>query len=104
VHHKQLSNVCPGPVEWLPERNSPSPARSQDVLTHIMCPSGGYHNSDQEIRDLQITHATGSEMEVGKLLDRDSVEAQAVQYLQDIDDDMMECMEVTLPGLLDDER
>jgi hypothetical protein len=72
---------------------------------HITCPSlGGYRNSDQEIRDLGLTHATRSKMEVGELLDRDSVEAQAAQYLQDIDDDVMEHVEVVLPGLSDDER
>jgi hypothetical protein len=43
-------------------------------------------------------------MEAGELLDRDSVEAQAAQYLQDIDNNVMERMEVMLPGLLDDKR
>jgi hypothetical protein len=97
-------------VESSPERSSPSPVCSQDVSTHITCPlSGGYHDSDQEIRDLEILHITRSEMAVGEELDRgsiedNSVEAQAVQYLQMIEDDMMECMEVTLSELLDDER
>jgi hypothetical protein len=46
-------------------------------------------------------------MVAGELLDRDednSVKAQAAQYLQDIEDDVMEHVEVTLPGLSDDER
>jgi hypothetical protein len=81
------------------ERSSPSPASSQGPLTHIMCPlSGGYCDSDQEIRDLQLTHATRSEMAAGELLDRDSVERQVEQYLQSIEDNVMECVEVALPG------
>jgi hypothetical protein len=97
-------------VELLPERSSPSPARSQDVSTAITCPlSGGYHDSNQEIRDLEILHATRSDMVTGKELERDfaednSVEAQAVQYLQMIEDDVNEHMEVMLPGLLEDKR
>jgi hypothetical protein len=68
-----LSNVRPGPVESLPERSSPSPAPSQGPLTHITRPSsGGYRDSNQEIRDLQLTHATRSEMAAGELLDRDT--------------------------------
>jgi hypothetical protein len=74
-------------------------------LTHITCPSsGGYRDSDQEIRDLWITHATRSEMAAGELLDWESVEQQAEQYLQSIEDNVMEHIEVALPGVLDDER
>jgi hypothetical protein len=65
---------------------------------------GGYCDSDQEVRDLEITHVTRSEMAAGELLDRDSVKAQAAQYLQDIEDNVMEHMEVVLLGLSDDER
>jgi hypothetical protein len=81
-----LSNVRPGPVELSPERSSPSPAPSQGPSTHITHPSlGGYRDSDQEIRDLQVTHAMRSEMAVGELLDRESLERQAEGYLQGID-------------------
>jgi hypothetical protein len=70
-----LSTVRPGPVESSLERSSPSPAPSQGPLMHITHPSsGGYRDSDQEIQDLQLTHAMRSEMEAGELLDRDSVE------------------------------
>jgi hypothetical protein len=100
-----LSNVCPGPVELSPERSSPSPAPSQGPSTHITHPlSGGYRDSDQEIRDLQITHATRSEMAAGELLDRESLEHQAEEYLQGIEDNVMERMEVALLGASDDER
>jgi hypothetical protein len=72
---------------------------------HIMCPSsGGYCDSDQEIRDLQLTHTTRSKMAAGELLDRDLVEHQAEEYLQSIEDDVMEHVEVALPGASDDER
>jgi hypothetical protein len=71
----------------------------------IMCPSlGGYHDSNQEIRDLQITHAMRSEMATGELLDRESIECQVEEYLQGIEDDVMEHVEVALPGASDDER
>jgi hypothetical protein len=72
---------------------------------HITHPSsGGYRDSDQEIRDLQLTHVMRSEMAAGELLDRDSVERQAEEYLQSIKDDVMEHVEVVLPGVSDDER
>jgi hypothetical protein len=45
-----------------------------------------------------------SEMAAGELLDRDLVECQAEEYLQSIKDNVMECVEVALPGLSDDER
>jgi hypothetical protein len=45
-----------------------------------------------------------SKMAAGELLDRDLVKHQAEQYLQSIKGNVMECMEVALPGLLDDER
>jgi hypothetical protein len=101
----QLSTVCPGPVELLLERSSPSPAPSQGPSMHITHPlSGGYCDSDQEIRDLQITHATRSEMAAGELLDRESIECQVEEYLQSIKDDVIEQVEVALPGASDDER
>jgi hypothetical protein len=104
-----LSTACPGPVELLPEQ-SPSPTQSQDVLMVIMRPSsGGYCSTDQEIWDLGVTHATHSDMEApGELeagtVEDNLVEAQATHYLQDIEDEVMERIEVALPGALDDER
>jgi hypothetical protein len=101
----QLSNICPDPVESSLERSSPSPAPSQGPSMHITRPSsGGYCNSDQEIRDLQITHTMRREMAAGELLDWESVERQAEEYLQGIEDNVMEPVEVALPGVSDDER
>jgi hypothetical protein len=66
--------------------------------------SGGYRDSNQEIRDLRLTHVTRSKMAEGELLDRDLVERQVEEYLQSIEDNVMERMEVVLPGVSDDER
>jgi hypothetical protein len=43
-------------------------------------------------------------MASGELLDRESIEHQAEEYLQGIEDDVMERVEVALPGVSDDER
>jgi hypothetical protein len=40
-------------------------------------------------------------MAAGKLLDRESIECQAEEYLQGIEDDVMERVEVALPGASD---
>jgi hypothetical protein len=41
-------------------------------------------------------------MAAGELLDRELIERQAEEYLQSIKDDVMECVEVALPGASDD--
>jgi hypothetical protein len=43
-------------------------------------------------------------MAAGELLDRELLERQAEEYLQGIKDNVMERVEVTLPGASDDER
>jgi hypothetical protein len=43
-------------------------------------------------------------MAAGELLDRESLKRQADEYLQGIEDDVMERVEVALPGASDDER
>jgi hypothetical protein len=43
-------------------------------------------------------------MAAGELLDRESLERQADEYFQGIEDDVMERVEVALPGASDDER
>jgi hypothetical protein len=103
-----LSTTCPGQVDSSPERSSPSPAWLQDILMAITrLSSGGYHNSDQELKDMQVAHTTRSNMEAaGKLevgsIEDNLVEAQAEHYLQQIEDDVQEHVEVVLPGLSED--
>jgi hypothetical protein len=91
-----LSTVHPGPVELSLERRSPSSARSQEVSTCIMrLSSGGYCNSNQELKDMQVTHVTRSDMEAAGKLEVGSVKdnlfkVQVTRYLQQIDDDVQE--------------
>jgi hypothetical protein len=81
-----LSNIHPSPVELSLERSSPNPVWLQEVLTAITHPFlGGYCDSDQEIRDMEVAHTTRSEMGVAGELERDivednSIEAQAEHY------------------------